>query len=357
MNIIIEVGHPKHVHFWKNIINILTKKGHKIKIVAVDKDMTLYLLKKCGFDYEIIGKNYKGLFRKAYGLVRNDMKLLNIAKKFKPDIFVSDSPYSAHTSKLLNKPHIAFSDTEQARLTSWLTFPFSEVVCTPACYYKMIDPRKHLKYNGYEELAYLHPNYFEPDPSVLDEQGINKNERFIVIRMVSWNASHDIGDKGFDNPIEVIEKLEKYGKVLVTAEAKLNDYINEYKIIVPPEKIHSLLYYASLHIGESSSMASESALLGTPSIFVSTSKRGYIDELESKYDLLYTFSDRKNAQEKAIKKAIQLLEDKNIKMNWQKKREKLLNEKIDVAEFISDFIEGYPESFINYKKFNQKVET
>ena len=348
MKIMIEVGHPKHVHFWKNIINSLENKGHKVKIVAVDKDLTIYLLKAYGFEFEIIGKNYRGLFKKAYGLIRNDIKILSIAKNFNPDIFASDSPYSAHVSKLLNKPHIAFSDTEHANLAGWLTFPFSDVVCTPSCYSKKIDPTKHVKYNGYEELAYLDPNYFKPDPSVLDEQGIDKDERFIITRLVSWDASHDFGDKGFNNPLEVLEKLEKYGRVLVTSEAKLHPNFDKYRINVSPEKIHSLLYYASLYIGESSSMATESAILGTPSIFVSTSRRGYTDELESKYDLLYTFSDLRNADEKAMEKAIELLEDIHTKKKWQRKRENLLNDKINVTKFMTEFIENYPHNFYNH---------
>ncbi len=96
-------------------------------------------------------------------------------------------------------------------------------------------------------------------------------------------------------------------------------------------------------------MASESAILGTPAIFVSTSRRGYTDELEAKYDMLYTFSDPLNAQEKSIRKAIELLEDKETKRKWLNKREKLLNDKIDVTKFMMEFIEGYPYSFHNLK--------
>ena len=34
------------------------------------------------------------------------------------------------------------------------------------------------------------------------------------------------------------------------------------------------MYYADLFVGESATMASEYAVLGTPAIFVSTSRRG-----------------------------------------------------------------------------------
>ena len=344
MKVMIGVAHPKQVHFRKNIINNLIKDGHEVMIAARDKDLTLYLLDAYGFDYEIVGTNYKTLTRKAYGLLESDIKVLRLSRKFKPDILVGGSPYLAHVSKLIGKPHIAFTDTEHALIASWLTFPFSDVIITPSCYKGKVDPKKHVTVDGYFELAYLHPNYFTPDPNVLDDVGLSEDDKFIVIRFVAWEASHDIGDMGFSDRTEVVKALERYGRVFVTSEDKLPREFEKYRIITPPEKIHHLLYYADLFIGESAPMSTESAILGTPAIFVSTSRRGYTDELESKYDMLYTFSDPHNAQEKALEKAIELLEDKDTKKKWQIKRKKLLSEKIDVTKFMTEFIENYPES-------------
>jgi len=174
--------------------------------------------------------------------------------------------------------------------------------------------------------------------------GLSKNDKFIIMRFVSWGASHDIGDKGFTNKKEVLRSLEQYGRVLITSEKKLPSYIEKYKINVPPEKIHHVLYFADLYIGESAPMATESAILGTPAIFVSTSRRGYTDELESKYGLVYNFSGLKKRQKYALEKASELLENENIKKEWRKKRRKMLSEKIDVTKFMVSLIENYPES-------------
>ena len=344
------MGHPKHVHFWKNIINNLVNDGHEVKIVAKAKDITLYLLDAYGFEYEVVGKNYKGLVRKAYGLIENDKKSLEIAREFKPDVLAMGTPYLAQVSKIIRKPHISFLDTEHAGLAYRLTRPFTNVICTPSCFKRDIDQKKQLVYDSYIELSYLHPNYFKPDPNVLEDLCLGKNDKFIIIRFVSWGASHDIGDRGFTNKEELIQSLEEYGKVFITSEAGLSPKLKKYKITVPPEKIHHLLYFADLFIGESAPMSTESAILGTPAIFVSTSRRGYTDELESRYDMLYTFSDPDNCQKQALEKALELLGDKDIKEKWQKKREKLLDEKIDVTKFMTEFIEDYPESFYEYKK-------
>jgi len=348
MRIMIGIAHPKQVHFWRNIINNLGEDGHEVKIVAWKKDITLYLLNVYGFKYEIIGKNYKGLMKKAYGLLESDFKTFKVARRFKPDILLAGSPALAHVSKLLRKPYIYFIDTEHAGMAYRLTYLFSDVICTPSCFKKEIRSMKHVTFNGYMELAYLHPNYFRPDASVLDALGLSKDDKFIIVRFVSWSASHDIGDRGFTNKEKVIKSLEKYGQILITSEGKLSSKLEKYKITIAPEKIHHVLYFASLYIGESAPMAAESAILGTPAIFVSTSKRGYTDELESKHGLVYNFSEPKTMEKCALEKAFELLESENTKREWRKKRREMLKEKIDVTAFMTNFIENYPESFYKY---------
>lgn len=354
MKILINITHPAHLHLFKNTIWNLEKDGHEVKITAKDKDIVLKLLEGYRFDYELIGKNRAGLLNKAHELIKNDLKLFKIAKKFRPDIFVSHATIAvAHVNTIMRKPAITFSDTENARLIGKLTFPFSDVICTPSCYTRDLGP-KQVRYDGYHELAYLHPNYFKPDPTILDEQGVSKGEKFIVVRLISWGASHDIGDIGFGNVSDGVKSLEPYGKILITSEAQLPSKFEKYKVTISPEKIHHLLNYANLYIGESATMASESAMLGTPSIFVSSSRRGYTDELESKYGLVYNFSDPKNMQKHAIEKAFELLENKNLKKDWKGRRKNMLREKIDVTKFITNFIENYPESFYGYDQSEAK---
>ncbi len=358
MRIMVGIAHPKQVHFWKNILNNLEKNEHEVKIVAREKDITLYLLNVYRFKYEIIGKNYKGLMRKAYGLLESDFKAFKVAGNFKPDIFLAGSPALAHVSKIIGKPHIGFIDTEHAGIAYWLTYPFSDVICTPSCFKKEISSMKHVTFNGYMELAYLHPNYFKPDPSVLYDLGLSKGDKFVIIRLVSWEATHDIHSRGFSEDFleKAIKSLKEYGHVFITSEQKLNRNLEKYKMQIPPEKLHSALYYASLYFGEGGTTAVEAALLGTPSVHVEAFKtksgevvdatqiHGNFDELANKYWMLYTFSD----PNKALNKALEMLQDKNAKKEMRERREKLLREKIDVTAFITDFIENYPESFYEY---------
>lgn len=343
MRIFVDIGHPAHVHVFKNMLWELQKKNHEIRITARDKEFVLYLLDHYGFNYENVGKNKKGLLNKAIGLLEFDYKLFKSAKSFRPDLFVGvGSIYAAHAAALMGKPCILFDDTENSTEQYILYAPFVTNIFTPMCFQRDLGS-KQIKYEGYHELAYLHPNRFTPNPDVLYKNGLSKDDKIIIVRFVSWNASHDINDKGLDSPIDLVKNLEKYGRVIITSEKKLPDDIIKFKTKVPPEDMHDLMYYATLYIGESATMASECAILGTPSIFVSTSRRGYTDEQEEKFGLVYTFS-KTNRQKQALEKGIKLLSDENIKIEWAKRRDFMLSQKIDVTAFMLNLILNIPKN-------------
>ena len=219
------MGHPAHVYLFKNCISNLEKKGNEIKITARNKEFTLYLLNAFNLEYELRGDIKKSILNKGFGMFSTDYKLYKIAKKFKPDLFMGvHNPYIAQVGKLIRKSSITFTDTEHVGIGSKLTFPFTDTICTPSCFRKNLNPRKHVRYNGYHELAYLHPSYFNPDPAVLDELNLAKNDKFFVLRFVSWSASHDVGQKGIgiDTKRRFIKELENQGKVFITSETKLN---------------------------------------------------------------------------------------------------------------------------------------
>jgi predicted glycosyltransferase len=345
MNIIFVVGHPAHVHLFKNSIEELRKRGHSIKIISIKKEITEKLLTKSGYEYEVIGSNYPTVLGKLVSTVTKDMRLIGIAKTFEPDILVSTGiPYASHTGKMRDTPSIAFSDTEIAKLVLYAMAPFASAICTPSCFELDLGD-KHIKYNGYHEIAYLHPKYFTPDPSVLDMLDVSKDEKITVIRISSWDSSHDVDvknvNKTHDTLLEAVRRLGEHSRIFLTSEIQLPKDLEKHRLNIPIDRIHDLLYYATLYIGEGATMASEAGVLGTPWIFISSQGRGYLEDQEKNYGLGYTMADPLAAFDKGI----ELLNRNNLKSEWQKKREKLLKDKIDVTEFITTFIENWPDSF------------
>lgn len=337
--VLIDIGHPAHVHYFKNAIKILSGEGVEFFITARDKDVTFSLLDSLGLNYFNRGKGSDSLLGKlAYTFVA-DFKLISCAKKFKPDLFLSfGSPYAAHASKYLGLKHIAFDDTENAKLSHLLYRPFTEVIYSPSSYKGKIS-KNQLVFNGYMELAYLHPNYFTPNPEILKKINVVEGEKFVIIRFVSWNANHDVGHAGLTlkHKIEVVNQLSKFGKVLITSEGELPEELKSYQINIEPIDLHHILAFASLLYGESATMASECAILGTPSIYHDNVGRGYTDELESKYKMVYNFSESEADQRLGLKKAVELLSNHD-KGEFLLRREKILKENIDVTDFIIDKI-------------------
>lgn len=354
MKILIDIGHPAHVHFFKGTVTDLLSKGHKILIVTRNKEMTLDLLKKSGFDYINIGEHKPSMAGKAFALLQFDYRILRVAQQFKPDLLVAlGSPYLAHVSKIIRKPYISFWDTEDANLIIRLTSPFTDTICTPSCFLRDFGIRQ-VRFEGYKELAYLHPEVFQPDSSVLHELNLSENDRFIIVRFISWAASHDVGLKGMKNPVDVVKTLEKYGTVFISSEKPPDPDLEKYILHISPDKFHSLLAYASLYIGEGGTITTEAAVLGTPAIHIEANSKGEATgngsgnflEIRDKYELMYFFPN----QDAALEKAVQILENTDSKREWQQKRDLLLADKINVSAWMTDFIADYPESYQKYLK-------
>ncbi|ADJ13951.1 DUF354 domain-containing protein [Halalkalicoccus jeotgali] len=333
MKIIFTIQHPAHVHLFRNAIQKLKEDGHQVHVYARNKDIAIDLLEAYDIDHTVLAGDADRLSKLALVQAKYELRLAWEAWRIKPDVIVAmGEPAVAHVAKLVGARSLIFTDTEIGTLQNKLAFPLADRIYTPECYQGDIGP-KQVRYPGYHELAYLHPDRFTPDPSVVEELEIDPDEKFVVLRLVAWNAAHDVGHGGFSDPKEVVDKLEATGaRVLITAENGIADELDSYKIDIPPEKIHHVLYYADLFVGESATMATESAVLGTPAIFVSSTRRGYTDELEDKYGMVFTYSDN-DRHVRGIEKAIELLQQPSTD-RWEQRRDTILDEKIDTTNLI-----------------------
>lgn len=199
----------------------------------------------------------------------------------------------------------------------------------------MIWGPKQIRYPGYHELAYLHPNRFTPNPEVFKEVGLTENDKFFIVRFVSWEASHDIGHKGLslEDKRKLINYVKPYGKIIISAEKELPAEFEEYRMSICPTKMHDLLYYTTLYMGEGGTMASEAACLGTYSILINPLIAGTFENIKNKYQLM--------AQIYSIDEIISHLGSidlNEIKNQAKEKTNKLINDKIDLTEFLINLI-------------------
>ncbi len=345
MKYLFDIGHPFDFHCFKHTIQYLLKNNHQVLVTSRDKEMTLYLLEKSGFTYICTGKNLGSKIGKVYSLFRNDYRIFRAARAFRPDVFVSFfHPFAAHVGKLLGKPVIGFHDTEVAGAAVRLGLPFTDRVVVPGCYHRPLPVHKKITFNGIFELAYLHPNYFTPAPRAFVEEilGLKKpGERYILTRFVSHSALHDSGHGGLDWPakISLVTRLQEFARVFISSEEELPGVLRPFQVHIPPERMHDVMSYAELLFGESATMAAESAVLGVPAIYLDDQGRGYTDELEEKYQLIFNFKTNPGSQEQALAKAIEILTTPGSKEEFSKRREKFLAGTIDVTAFMIECIE------------------
>ena len=335
MKILLDISHPAQAHALHHFILKMHEKGHQTLIFARDKEITHELLNSWNISFINKGKGSRSSFNKLINTIKTVRKMYLLSRQFHPDLIISYSSYQAAiTGWLLHKPVITFEDTEHVPLLHSINKFFSTKMITPDCYMGDFG-KKHIRFNSYKELAYLHPNIFKPDINIQPEKP------YFILRFVSWEAWHDRGHKGISENMKrkLINSLSDFGQLFISSETPLPEKWKKYQLPVPVQDFHSFLSGASLFFGESASIAAEAAVLGIPSIYIGNTNLGYINELKNKYHLIHQFGESDKDIESALSQAIHLLNQPNVKEIWQQKRKRILSEKIDLCEWMVDFVE------------------
>ncbi len=334
-----DVGHPAHVHFFRNAIRILESQGHKVTVSASDKDVTIELLRAYGIPFVHRGRNVAGAFRKAVHMVPTTLRIARIAAERHAEITAGiNNPYIAQAGRLLGVPSVIFDDTETAGLINVATFAFATVVCTPRRFARDLG-RKQIKYDGFHELAYLHPSYFTPDPAVPKRLSPDGGP-YIIARLVAWTASHDavrerarLVDFLIDGGLDLISE---FGRVFFVAEGPLPEELEPHRYPLPPQTVLDALAGSRAYLGDGATMATEAALLGKPSLYVAPFRFGSMQELEDRFRLLRSVTEPADA----IAQLGDWLADPEVGAIWEARRGVLLDETIDVTALLVKLLSG-----------------
>ncbi len=317
------------MHFFRHFMDEMKRRGHEFKVCVKMRENTTRLLDLYGIPYEIFGETYPDRPSKACGILFNDLALLKMARRFKPDLTASiGGLYSVHAGASLGVPTIDYMDTENAVMTNILTFPLATVIATPDCYYGRVPKSKHRPYPGYHELAYLHPKRFKADIDRIKNLGVKPGE-YIVVRFSTLDASHQTGEAvlTYNDKIKLVRELSEYGKVLVDTEGELPVELKKHRLNIPEHHYHDVLAFAALYLGEGATAASEAGVLGVPWVYISGDRRGYLDDQQRRYGIGATVDSVEKALEHVKKVFKGALEPKRA-------RKKLLEDKIDVTKWM-----------------------
>lgn len=346
--------HPAKFHFHKVQINELKKRGHQVDVLIIHKDILEELVREEGWEYTNIfpeGRKIKGLhvyLAAGISLFRTIYRLWRFTLEKKYDLFIGDA--LTYVGRLRGVPSLYPTDDVLAAVPEQRTwfYPATYIVAPNITDLGPFD-KKTIRYDGYKALAHLHPSYFKPDPQILRED-IRDGSTFFLIRCTGFGATHDLNKSGISDEvlIPLVESLLGYGKVLITSERELPESLKKHQLNIKKKDISHYLALAQLFIGDSTTMCTEAAVLGTHSVefdeyFYEIEQ---MLELQNKYEMISCF--RTHQVEDFLSKVQELAGMTDLKELTKVKRDTLLSEKINVSAWLTWLFENYPESAVEY---------
>lgn len=341
MKVLFQLGHPAHFHLYKNTIADLQCDGHQTYILIRKKDILEDLLKASGLDYvNILPSGRKSAITLALRLWR----VFWFTLRHRVNILVGSTPEVAQVAWLLRRRSVVMAEDDAAIVPQFIKAvkPFADQYLSPVSCNNGPLEGKTTHYEGFHKLAYLHPRRFTPDPTVVDRY-FPHDRPYFLLRFAQLNAYHDVSAHahGITDTIarKLVDMLAPHGDVYITSERPLPAGLEEHRLQINPLDIHHIMAFAKIYIGDSQSMAVEAAMLGTPSIRFNdfAGRIGVLEELEKKYQLTVGIP---TSDPNRLYNTVSMMLTENLKETFQRRREKMLSDKIDVASFFTNFIEN-----------------
>lgn len=351
MKVLFDVGHPAHVHYFKNLIHSLVGKNEVI-VTCRESKIVQDLLTRYEIPYRIIGLKGSSIFGKAKKQIYFANKLRDLINKENIDVAAGASGAAVHGALFTRAKSILFDDDDQCvqPLMSKFITPFADVKLSPDALSFEKLPRA-IYYPGYHELAYLHPNRFTPNLEVLHKYGLKEQDKYYILRFNAFKAHHDVNEGGMNlhQKRRLVHLLSLYGRVFITTEDQIDDEFKDHKMKIAPEDMHHFLAFAELLVSDSQTMSSEAAVLGTPAFRCNTfaGRLAVLEEEEKRYGLTKAFLPRQF--DWMIENINQHIQNNTLKVDWHIKRQKLLQDKIDVTSFWEWVIINFPSSISECK--------
>lgn len=350
MRIMIYLGHPAHYHLFYHSLRAWKEKGYPLQILVSRKDVLEDLLKAGGFDYVLVseGKKHKNRFHLAWMVMKRGWRIFLEIRRFQPGVLAGTAAEAPLMARLSGVPFINLNedDADIVPLYAWLSYPFSDLILMPENCRAGRWKKKTLFYPGFHELAYLHPSHLEANPAA-DSKNHPPQKPYILIRFSALTAHHDKGRKGLSEnlALEIINIAGRDYQVFISSEKDLPPSLQNFQLRADPHKIHRLMARAVLYIGDSQTMAAESAMLGVPFVRYNSfvGKLTYLAQLEDDYQLGYGFRPGEEARMMQVIRGI--LYPRMDKTDWKKRRDAMLQGKVNTAAFLGWFIPNYPHSY------------
>ncbi len=139
MKILIDINHPAHVHYFRNLIKLMEAEGHSFCVINRDSEMINQLLDHYGIEHIVRNKRpkRKGALASLANLARMTFWCIGKSLSFHPDIYLGfASSACAITGWLFRKPCVLMDDTEHNVMNHKIYKNLCSCVLTPFYFQK-----------------------------------------------------------------------------------------------------------------------------------------------------------------------------------------------------------------------------
>ena len=285
MRVWVDLTNSPHVLVMRPLIERMRGAGHDVEVTARDFAQTLQLLDRFRMDHTAIGHHRGGkLTGKGVGLVQRSLALTRWARERRFDVAMGHGSNDVTVAaKLLGIPSSTAFDYEFAKVQHSVNCRLVNAVVVP----DVIPPErlypygatdgKLRRYEGLKEEYYLAD--FDPDPAVLDELGVDRQEPLAVVRTPpDVSLYHRFENDVFARLLERLRGVQTV--VLPRTQAQREELARAGGFIVPERAIDapSLVAFADLVVSAGGTMNREAVALGTPVYTTFEGKLGAVDE-------------------------------------------------------------------------------
>ncbi|ELY48939.1 DUF354 domain-containing protein [Natronolimnohabitans innermongolicus] len=344
MKILVFANTPAHVHLYRHVVDRLEAAGHDVLVLTREYACTTDLLDFFEMSYRVYGSHGTDRYsRLRFGreLGGQVVTIAREARRFDPDVVFGRGPYAAYAGTLTRSPVVLVLDDEPGDFNHTVSRPFADCILSPEVTRRDLGDA-HYTFEGFKECAYLHPDVFDPDPTVRDRLDVDADEPYAVVRFNALDALHDTDLEGFDpaQRRDLIERVSEHATVFVSDESgRMSiDELPAREYDLHPALIHDAMAEADLVVADTGTMINEAALLGTPAVRYRGSddyEYGEFRELEQA-GLAEQFAEYDSLR----RRVVDLLEADGVTDRWQQRRRAYVSELVNLADLLVEVAES-----------------
>jgi predicted glycosyltransferase len=290
MRVWIDCTAAAHPLVLRPIAERLEAAGHEVFITTREYGQTVGILERLGLPHTVVGE-HGGASRlaKARALAGRSARLARLVWSRRPGLAIAHGSVDlAVVSALFRIPSVQMQDYEFATLQRQVSFRAARRVLAP----ESIPPerlarlgaktRKLVRYPGLKEEYYLAD--FEPDPSVLDRVGLDRERVIVVVRPPPETSEYHAPNDLYAATLRRLAAEPDAAQAVIVprteAQAAAARALGAPNLIVPERAIdaQSLIAFADLVVSAGGTMNREAVALGTPVFTTFSGRMGGVDE-------------------------------------------------------------------------------